>query len=224
MKTLKCVYCGGPVVRSPEGEYVCSVCGAVQPSGVVEGVRGALSRRFDGASIEEYELPKAYIEARKRAIREWLREQYVRTITELEEAHYGWLWYFAAVRSANRDLSHYLSNVIHVSRLTKFILFVQKIVSSCNVPYPITEKKLVNLATRYGLKARQRTRIDNYRRYRETDVEILRDTLNIINTLKRLHCEKKCGGSCGGKERGRNGRSGQAPPGDGESPPDLAPD
>jgi len=211
MTLLKCVYCGGPVVKTPEGELVCSVCGSVQPSGVVSGIKGAISRASDGASIEEFELPREYIEAKKRAIKEWLKEQYVKAITELEEAHYGWMWYYAAVRKGNKDLRFYLTEVITMLRLTKIILFVHKLVARCDVPHPVSEKKLVSMATHYGLRTRRRTRIkDNYRRYKETDIEILVDTLDIINTLKKLHCEKHCGGACG-KSKGRTSRSNPAP-------------
>jgi len=222
MKALKCIYCGGLVVRSPEGEYVCSVCGSVQPSGIVEGVRGALSRRFDGASIEEYELPKEYIRRQVEAVKAWLREQYVKTVTEIDEAHYGWLWFYAVSR--RRDaLGDYLRNSIMMPRLVKLLLAVHRVVSNCNVPYPVDARKLQALARRYGLSARDKRGDDLHYVYYISDFAILRDSIDVINMLKRIHCEKRCGGSCG-QSRGRNGHSSRAPQGAGESPPSTAQD
>jgi len=221
MKALKCVYCGGLVVRSPEGEYVCSQCGSVQPSTIVGGVKGALSRGFDGASIEEYELPREYIEARKEAVKAWLKEQYVKAIVEVEEAHYGWLWYYSV--SKRRDaLGDYLRNSIKIQRLTRLIIAVHRIVSNCRVPYPLDKARLQYEARRLGLRARDKYGKDLDYVYEQSDFAILRDSMDVINMLKRLHCEKKCGGSCG-RSRGRSGRSSRETRGAGGSPPSTAP-
>jgi len=218
MTAPKCIYCGGQVVKNPEGELVCSVCGSVQPSGVVQGVRGALSMASDGISIEEFELPKEYIEAKKRAVKEWLKEQYVQAVVEVEEAHYGWLWFFTATRKGNKDLRRYLTELATMSHLSKLVVFVHKIISSCHIPHPITAEALVYLARRHGLRSRRRERMPAPIRYTQSDVEILIETLDTINAIKRIHCEKHCDGACG-KSRDRSRRSSPAPPKDAAFPP-----
>mgnify|MGYP001772518043 CR=1 FL=1 len=219
---MKCVYCGGPVVRSPEGELVCSVCGSVQPSGVVQGVKGALSRSFDGASIEEYELPSGYVKRQIEAVKAWLKEQYVRAIVEIEEAHYGWMWFYAAMRRGG-DLARYLTSTT-MPKVAKFVIFVHKIVSSCRVPYPIDPERLKALMRSHGMQVRYN--VQRYgggiELYRNSEYAVLVDTLDVINALKRIHCEKKCGGSCG-RSRGRSGHPSRAPQGDGGSPPSTVP-
>jgi len=219
MKALKCVYCGGLVVRSPEGEYVCSVCGSVQPSGVVEGVRGALSRRFDGASIEEYELPRDYVKRHVEAAKAWLREQYVRAVVEVEEAHYGWMWFYSLMRQRG-PLAEYVRSM-RMERLIELILAVHKIVSSCSIEYPISEERLKNILRRLGFRIRYGD-FDKRELYMFSDYAVLKDSLTIINTLKRIHCEKKCG-ACG-KQRDHTPRTAKAPPRDGGSPPSTAQD
>jgi len=216
---MKCVYCGGPVVRNPEGELVCSVCGSVQPSGVVQGVRWALARGFD-ASIEEFELPKAYIEAKKQAVKEWLKEQYIKAVTEVEEAHYGWLWFYSLMRQRG-PLAEYIRSM-RMERLIELILAVHKIVSSCLFEYPISEERLKNILRRLGFRIRY-GEFDKHELYRFSDYAVLKDSLHVINALKRIHCEKACGGVCG-KGRGRNRHLSQALPKDGGSPQDLTQD
>ena len=135
----------------------------------------------DGEIIVELDVDKL-VKRQVEAVKAWLRELYVQQIAAVESATWGWYWFAAAMRRP--QLKDYVANM-SFKRLTRLVLFVDRVVRRCE---EIDEDKLYYLATRHGLRARRR----KSNRYRESDYEILRDTLDVIKRLNGLYREKNC--------------------------------
>jgi len=154
----------------------------------------------DDVGIEEFELPREYIEARVEAFKRWAKEQYAKAVAEVSGAYYGWLWFFAAARRGD-ELAAYLTQKATMSRIARLVVAVHKLVADCKAPCPLDEEALRRYATRLGLRSRRREKRPIPQRYAESDYEILRETLPIINELKQKNCGEKCGKSHTPKRR-----------------------
>jgi hypothetical protein len=132
------------------------------------------------------------IHANKLAIREYMKEVYAQVVADIENAAFGWLWLASLMRDRSNPARLYVMTKMHYSRLARIIVAVDRVVKLCIDPSEFTIERVKYYIRKYGLKSRERTRIPTEARYRESDLEIIRDTFHVVSTLHRWHYEKNC--------------------------------
>jgi hypothetical protein len=150
----------------------------------------------DGSDIVEYDvaelLKDEVIHAKKVAIREYMKEVYAQVVADIENAAFGWLWLAALYRDRSNPVREYIVMKINYARLARIIVGVDKIVKTCTPPEEFTLQKMKYVARRFGLRTRERPLAQPKYRYVNSDLELLRDTWKIIETLHKWYYEKNC--------------------------------